>query len=356
MKPSYSLKLTQIIRTIHLVALLSCTDKPLLHASGTATVDVIVVGATPGGIAAAVSAARSGASVFLVEEQAHVGGVFAGGLSNIDNNNEAVIGGLFVEFKDRIEEYYIRTYGADSVQVLDCRGGTDFEPHVAEKVFMEMIEEEKLIRLKLSHRLRGVHRNGSRLSSIVVVNLVNEDAVEELKGGVFIDATYEGDLAALSGVPYRVGRESRGEYGEQFAGRVYMNLATKELLPGSTGEADRGIQAYCFRFPLTQVPGNRVPVEKPFDYNRGDYLILLADAKAGNIKKLGDAIQLYRKSPNGKYIANNDHSRPERGGSPHQSLDLPEENWDWPEAGPEQRARIFQRYYVFETGLLPDDM
>ena len=84
-------------------------------------VDVIVVGGTPGGIAAAVAAARSGATVLLVEEQAHVGGVIAGGLSNIDNGNPAVIGGLFNEFKRRIVEHYARTYGAESPQAKACR-------------------------------------------------------------------------------------------------------------------------------------------------------------------------------------------------------------------------------------------
>jgi FAD dependent oxidoreductase len=313
--------------------------------------DVVIVGATPGGIAAAVAAARSGASVLLVEEQAHVGGVIAGGLSNIDNVNTAVIGGLFNEFKRRIVEHYVKTYGAESPQVKACRGGTDFEPRVAEKIFNEMLTGEKRITVRLRHRLRGAVREGARLRQIVLEDLAHNAAAAIVTGGVFIDATYEGDLAALAGVPYRVGRESRGEYGEKYAGRIYMDLVTKEILPGSTGEADRGIQAFCFRFPLTQQPENRVPVERPASYDRKDYEFLLADVKEGKIKTLRDAMQL-RPAPNDKYIANNDHSRPERGGTPRQSLDLPEENWDWPEAGPEARARIFQRYWDYNEGFL----
>lgn len=39
------------------------------------------------------------------------------------------------------------------------------------------------------------------------------------QAGVFVDASYEGDLLAAAGVPYAVGREGRQKYGEVFAGR-----------------------------------------------------------------------------------------------------------------------------------------
>ena len=56
---------------------------------------VVVVGATPAGIAAAVSAARSGTSVVLIEEKNHVGGVVSAGLTNTDIYKKAAVGGLF---------------------------------------------------------------------------------------------------------------------------------------------------------------------------------------------------------------------------------------------------------------------
>lgn len=312
--------------------------------------DVIVVAATPAGVAAAVAAAKSGAKVIVLEEHAHVGGILAGGLSNIDNVNTEVIGGLFNEFKRRVVAHYTTAYGEQSPQVKDCRNGTDFEPKVAEQVFGEMLAGEKNIALRLRHRLRGVLKDGPRLTAIVMENLARPGEVTEFHARTFIDCTYEGDLAALAGVPYRVGREARGEYGEHLAGRIYMNLKTKEVLPGSTGEADRGIQAFCFRFPVTQVPENRVPIEKPASYRREDYLDLLADIKEGKVKTLRDTMQL-RKAPNGKFITNNDHTHADTG-APRQSLDLAEENWDWPEAGPEARARIFQRYWSYNEGFL----
>lgn len=323
---------------------LRAADAPVM------TADVVVVAATPGGIAAAVAAARSGSRVILFEEKAHVGGILAGGLSNIDNNNEAVIGGLYKEFRRLIVGHYAKTYGANSAQVKACREGRDFEPRVAEALFNAMLAAEKNITVRLQHRLRGVHREGKRLRRIVMVDLADRKAVLEVEAGVFIDATYEGDLAAMAGVPFRVGRESSGEYGEAIAGRIYSDVDTRKVLPGTTGEGDLGIQAYCFRFPLTNDPANRVPIVRPTGYNRDDYVYLLQDVKAGRIKALRDAIQM-RPAPNNKVVVNNDHTHTAKG-HPLQSLDLAEENWDWPTAGPETRARIFQRTWAYNEGIL----
>lgn len=311
--------------------------------------DVVVVAATPSGIAAAVSAARSGAKVILFEEKAHIGGILAGGLSNFDNENQAVLGGLYKEFRRRIVGYYAKAYGSNSAQVRACRDGRDFEPHVAEAIFGEMLAGEKNVSVKLRHRLRGVHRNGSRLERIVMVDIDRKGDASEVSAGVFIDATYEGDLAAMAGVPFRVGRESSGEYGEPIAGRIYWDVDSHKAQFGTTGEGDLGIQAYCFRLPLTNDPANRVSIARPPGYNRDDYRFLLQDVREGRIKTLRDAVQ-FRPAPNGKFVVNNDHTHTAKG-YPLQSLDLAEENWEWPTASNVARERIFERVRTYDQGL-----
>ena len=64
--------------------------------------DVVVVTANPAGVAAAVSAAMSGAKVIVLEESAHVGGIVAGGLTNTDIRKHGAVGGLYNEFKRRL--------------------------------------------------------------------------------------------------------------------------------------------------------------------------------------------------------------------------------------------------------------
>ena len=89
-----------------------------------------------------------------------------------------------------------------------------------------------------------LQRNGA----IVQITVVNRhmQQTEQYAGKVFIDATYEGDLAAAAGVPFRIGREGQDEFDEPMAGRIYKHWAGP-LGPGSTGQADDAVQAYNFR-------------------------------------------------------------------------------------------------------------
>jgi hypothetical protein len=343
----------------------------LLQAVAAEQADVVVVGATPAGVAAAVAAARSGAKVIVLEESAHVGGIVAGGLTNTDIRKHGAVGGLYNEFKRRIVRHYVENYGSESAQVKICKDGNRFEAHVAEKIFREMLSGEKNILLRTQHRVvaasvigsDGVERPatpGIRIDGAVpkefpapvklacIQTKILNGSIEEVRAAVFIDCTYEGDLAALTGAPYRVGRESRQTFGEPHAGHIYVRFKDYNPLPGSTGEADQGIQAFCFRFHLTRK--NSVPVVRPSGFQRADYRHLLDQIAKGKITRFNQIIQLYE-MPNEKFEANSDHPHPDTG-APAESLDLAEENWSWPEAEPEERRRIFERYWSYNEGLL----
>src|SRR4051812_35754645 len=100
---------------MHLRFVISCILPAILGfscgrvAAAESTFDVVVYGGTPGGIASAVSAARLGRSVALVEYQDHLGGMAASGLGKSDIENRAMIGGLFQDFVARILGYYVKT-------------------------------------------------------------------------------------------------------------------------------------------------------------------------------------------------------------------------------------------------------
>ena len=337
--------------------------------------DVVVVAATPGGVAAAVSAARSGASVILLEEKAHVGGIVSAGLTNTDIHRKAAVGGLFAEFVKRVREHYVTTYGENSEQVKVCQGGHMFEAKVAEKVFRDLLAGEKNIRLIERHRVvsarvvgadgiereaeRGQRRDGAqpqdfrptvKLVSITAEDLAHPGTKVEFRAKTFVDATYEGDLAALAGVPYRVGRESRETFGERHAGKIYLRFKDVNPLPGSTGEADDGIQAFCFRIHVTSDLANAVPVEKPVAFNRDDYRAMLDDMRSGRVTEMKKLMHFFP-MPNGKFELNNAHPSGDTG-VPSESFDLAEENWTWPEADAAERERIFQRYWSHAEGYL----
>ena len=329
--------------------------------------DVVVVGATPGGVAAAVAAARSGAKVVLLEESRHVGGIVSGGLTNTDIRKHGAVGGLYVEFKRLVVEHYTKTYGANSPEFKLCKDGNMFQPKVAELVFRQLLTGEKNVRLIEGARVvaaltpNGQATPGRRLEGaptkqfspkqkLAAVTYETASGRTTLTASAFIDATYEGDLAALAGSDYRVGRESRTDFKEKHAGKIYVRFGDANPLPGSTGEADAGIQAFCFRFHLTKEPANLLPVEKPTDFNREDYKHLLADIRAGKLTELKQAIQFYP-MPGGNFEINSDHPHPDTG-VPSESLDLAEENYGWPEAGVAERARLFRRYWNYQEGLI----
>ena len=319
-------------------------------AAGAERADVAVYGATPGGIAAAVAAARLGRTVLLCALEDHIGGIVSNGLTNADIGKRQAVGGLFYEYTRRVVRYYEEMDRGNPTRpnVKLCRDGYWYEANAAERIFHQMIAGEGgRIRLRLGHELKRTVVTGGRL---VAMELEAGGGRLTVEAGAFVDATYEGDLAAMAGAAFRTGREGRAEYGEPHAGRIYMKFHSAELLPGSTGEADEAVQAYCFRFHVTNDPARRVPIERPEGYNRADYARVLDDIRAGRATRFRDIIQVYP-MPNGRFELNSDHVHPDTG-VPAESLDLAEECWGWPTATPAARRKIYQRYRTHNVGLI----
>ena len=80
-----------------------------------------------------------------------------------------------------------------------------------------MLAEWPKIRVLHQHVLKSVEMNsaGSRIRSVTFTDAKGAELTINAK--VVIDASYEGDLMAMAGVPWRAGREGQGEYGEPLA-------------------------------------------------------------------------------------------------------------------------------------------
>ncbi|HTI50503.1 MAG TPA: FAD-dependent oxidoreductase [Planctomycetaceae bacterium] len=245
------------------------------------TFDIVVIGGTPGGIAAAIAAARLGRSVALTEYHPHFGGMSASGLGKSDIENRDVVRGLFAEFVGRVEQHYRDRYGADSEDYRLCRDGYFYEPKVAERVFNEMLAEQKSISLFSNHQFVGVEKSGESVTTATVRDRAS-GALHRLDGKIFIDATYEGDLYAAAGAEFRLGREPRDEFGEPHAGHVYFDHRNVKFLPGGTGAGDRRLTAYTYRLCLTDDPANAHRLTSPPpEYDRRVYLGYLDDVRSG---------------------------------------------------------------------------
>lgn len=340
--------------------------------------DLVIVGGNPGGIMAAISAARLGKTSVILERTNHIGGLPANGLGATDIATRDATTGLFREYVNRIRKYYVDTYGVDSEQAKVCSNGYHFEASVAARVFDEMIAEhkDKITVLKMRQfdaEDENIVMRDNRIEKITILNRETGEK-EVYTGGVFLDATYEGDLAATAGVPFRLGREGKDEFNEPGAGRVYKYWGGPEG-PGSTFQADNAVQSYNYRLCLTNDPKNRVEIKKPARYNRDEYVSLIEDVwtgrttnvkmrtvtpemieenrkhiRAGNPSKLpGDRWGITKITnivhlPNKKTDANNQHDA-------FISTDLPEENWPWPTSSWDWRDQYAQRLREYIEGL-----
>lgn len=318
--------------------------------------DAVIVGGTPAGIMAGIAVARGGRRAVILERSAHVGGLPANGLGATDIHTKGATGGLFLEFVRRIEAHYVEHYGADSQQARDCAGGYRFEPHVAELILLAMIAEQganlevRTLR-QFDHEPRNAIKAGAALRRIKIINR-STGAEEIYSAAVFVDATYEGDLAAAAGAPYMLGREGAQEYGEPCAGKFYQRWAGRPDEVFSTGQGDNAVQSYNYRLPLTTVAANMRRIEKPSTYKRAEYVSLIEDLRlnrfAGPPTPLEfdgiGAITNMVPLPNGKVDGNNQHAA-------FISTDLPEENWPYPTASWTWRDQFARRLRDYILGL-----
>ena len=312
--------------------------------------DLVVYGGTAGGVISAVTAARLGLSVALLEPGDHLGGMVTGGLSATDHGEKEVVGGYAREFYVRLGQHY-----GQEIEWYP-------EPHVAEKMLEEMVQEAGTITISYQHRLKeagGVRKLDQRIHEIQMEN------GSIFQASIFIDASYEGDLMAQAGVPYTWGREAMEQYGESLAGvrpkdpnhqfdfPVLAHDEMGNLLPeiqsgprGVFGASDQKIQAYNFRMILTDEKDNRVPFPHPRDYHPKRYE-LLARFLAEFVRREGrpprlDEILLPRAIANHKWDFNN------RGPF---STDYIGKNWEYPNGTYQRRVEIWQDHIDYTQGL-----
>lgn len=156
--------------------------------------DVVVCGGGPSGIIAAIAAAREGAKVALVERYGFLGGMATAGyvapISEFAFGGERVIGGIPWEFVKRLE-----SMGGAFVEWP--KGNVDFDIELYKLCAQRMVLEAGA-ELFTHSTLSGVCMNGSTIEGVI---LENKSGLSLLRGSRFIDATGDGDLAFLSGVP-----------------------------------------------------------------------------------------------------------------------------------------------------------
>jgi FAD dependent oxidoreductase len=338
--------------------------------------DIVVYGGTSGGIIAAIQAAKSERSVVLVSPTAYLGGLTTSALGWTDLGSDAILGGLSREFYTRVFKHYEKPeawkweerakFANDGQGVPALNPKTQlasvFEPSVTTAIFNDMLKEHGITvvtaRLDLKN---GVVMDGKRIKKIRT-----EDG-REFAGKMFIDATYEGDLLPGAGVSFTVGREANATYNETISG-IQTKRAVKNQLPdgidpyikpgdpssgllpgvnpdagGEDGEGDHRLQAFCFRMCLTDVPGNRVTIEKPSGYDEATYEILFRAIEAGQ----NNRFTKFTLMPNRKTDSNNDSGISNNSIGANYGKD-----WNWTTLNHDERLALAKKHEHWQRGLL----
>jgi hypothetical protein len=252
-----------------------------------ATYDVIVYGATSGGVIAAYEAARQGLSVAIVGgwRDRNIGGMSTAGLGYTDFDSQTALQGL-------------PRWVLAQVQAAQSTASTvfQFDPAVFEQVLRGMFDPAKPNGLDIpvywSNGVVSVSKTGTTITS-----LTTADGRTFTANTGFVDASYEGDLCAVAGCTMIVGREAAGSGKEAINGfrgtniglmsataQFYNHAGTNVnidpwltpgdtnsgLLPGiegvmgtdspATGAADGRVQAYNFRWTTAFGSAWRVPL------------------------------------------------------------------------------------------------
>ena len=251
----------------------SVSETPLAY-----DVDVVVYGATSGGLPAAAAAAREGKSVLLVEHLPFLGGLLGGGFNmHQDVPFREPLGGITGWWWDHVSKH--------SKKHNRVEGNRD----LAREMLSPYADK---IQILTEYRVRSVTMDGDRIISILLENAKTDEygipapqptsaKTVVAKGRVFIDASYEGDVMAMANVSYTVGRESAAQYGESLAGVIGVhrfpglspynieNDPSSGLLPfidpkplGKLGDASDIVQGYNFKLFWNKKGGGR-PMLQP---------------------------------------------------------------------------------------------
>ncbi len=330
--------------------------------------DVVIYGGTSAGVIAAMQTVRLGGKPLLIEPRRHLGGLSSGGLGATDIGNKAAIGGLARSFYHQIWQHYQNdsAWRQESREAFSGRGhdpgettAWTFEPHVAEGIFNGIVREYA-IPVLFGERLdlaAQAQLEGTRLAALLM------ESGLVVRGRMFIDATYEGDLLAKAGVSYTIGREPASRYGESLNGVQTERAVAHQFIrpvdpwtvpgdpasgllfgiqpggPGTERAGDHRVQAYCFRLCATDFPENRRPWPRPADYDESRYELLLRNFEAGDHREPWNPVLM----PNRKTDSNNNFAV---------STDYIGMNFTYPDADYAERDRIIADHLRWTQGLM----
>jgi ribulose 1,5-bisphosphate synthetase/thiazole synthase len=174
--------------------------------------DVVVIGGGPSGFGAAISAAREGAHVVLLEEDAHLGGAAVD--YGVQGFSPGIVCGVHSEIREKLA----------ATDYTYKHTKSEFSSHWYAHACNAIAANEPTLQV-LNHTIGiDVLQQGNQVLGVVAQTRIAGKHVEiEIVAPVTIDCTGDGDIAFAAGCEYRYGREASSEHNEPHAPAVADN-------------------------------------------------------------------------------------------------------------------------------------
>ena len=219
--------------------------------------DFIIVGGGMSGVCAAITAARQGIKVVLVQDRPVLGGNASsevrlwilGATSHLGNNNRwSREGGVIDEIL--IENLYRNSAG---------------NPLILDTILLEKVTNEENITLLLNTAVYDIEKASEKKIKTIYAFCSQNSIHYEISAPLFCDASGDGIVAFKSGASFRMGAESKEEFGELFAPDKGYGELLGHTLYFYSKRADRPVKYIPPSFALKDI--KEIPRYKIIDKN-----------------------------------------------------------------------------------------
>lgn len=242
-------------------------DKPIYT-------DVLVVGGTTGGIAAALQTAKMGLNTVVVEHTPWLGGMLSAAAVSCTDGNHELRSGIWESFRQALYKHY-KSINLFTGWVSE----TCFEPHVADSIFKAWVHAQPNMQVYYHWYFDKAIMNGNTITGAVFENVRGQKLTVYAKR--VIDATDLGDVYAGAGAAYDLGTEDSTQSGEKIApgkSDVIQDLTWAAVLKDYGKGANKtiampaGYNALAYYCSTADAPCNAKPyslgTQKVLEYGR----------------------------------------------------------------------------------------
>lgn len=229
--------------------------------------DILIIGGSLGGCAAALAALRLGKRVIMTEETNWIGGQLTSQAVPPDENpwidEQFAATASYHQLREKIRAYYRRNYpltpeASQTVHLNPGEGRVSrlcHEPRIALAALEEMFAPYRTdwqVDILLKHRPVEVATDGDTIRAVTLLD-AESGAEVTISAPYIIDATELGDLLELGNIEHVIGAESQQDTGELHA------------LPGAADPLDQQAVSWCFA--MDYFPEEDYTIDQPEDYD-----------------------------------------------------------------------------------------